>query len=84
VEASFSLGQDFISWWQSKATCEPLDETGIVGQFARAYNGILAGTDPELHTTNTDNNLEMNKEVEARKRHRMAKVHDVLEMWQRS
>jgi len=31
---------------------------------------------------NTENNSEMKKEAEERKLHRMAKVHDSLEMWQ--
>jgi len=43
---------------------------------------ILAGNDPVLVMTNTENNSEMKKEAEERKLHRMAKVHDVLEMWQ--
>ena len=41
----------------------------------------MAGTDPELDNPNTENNSEMKKEVEERKLHRMAKVHDFLEMW---
>jgi len=84
VEASFSLGQDVISWRQSKTTGKTLREKLIVRQFARANNGILAGTDPELDTTNTENDLEMKKEVVESKMHRMAKVHDFLEMWQGS
>jgi len=44
----------------------------------------LAGTDPELDTTNTENNSEMKKEAEEMKLHRMAKVHDFLEIWQGS
>jgi len=44
----------------------------------------LAGTDPELDTTNTKNNLEMKKEAEETTSHRMAMVHDFLEMWQGS
>jgi len=84
VEASFSLGRDVIGWRQSKTTGETLGEKVVVRQFARANNGILAGTDPELDTKNTENDLEMKKEVEERKLHRMAKVHDFLEMWQGS
>jgi len=42
----------------------------------------LAGTDPKLDTTNTEHNLEMKKEEEERKLHRMAKVSDILEMCQ--
>jgi len=44
----------------------------------------LAGTDPELDTTNTENDSEMKKEAEEQKLHTMAKVHDFLEMWQGS
>jgi len=44
----------------------------------------LAGTDPELDNANTEINLELKKEAEERKLHRMAKVHDFLEMWQGS
>jgi len=40
----------------------------------------LAGTDPELDTTNTENDLEMKKDAKERKLHRMAKVHNFLEM----
>jgi len=44
----------------------------------------LAGADPELDTMDTENDTEMKKEAEERKLHRMAKVHDFLEMWQGS
>jgi hypothetical protein len=37
-----------------------------------------------LDTINTENDSEMKKEAEERKLHRMAKVHDILEMWQGS
>jgi len=84
VEASFSLGRDEIGWRQSKTTGETLREKVIVREFARANNGISAGTHPELDTTNTENNSEMMKEVEERKSHRMAKIHDFFEMWQGS
>jgi len=84
VEASFSLGRDVIGWRQSKTTGETLREKVVVRQFARANNGILAGTDPELDTTNTENDSEMKKEPEERKLHRTAMVQDFLEMWQGS
>jgi len=58
-----------------------LRENVVVRQFARAYNGILAGTDQELNTTYTENDWETKKEVAERKLHRMAKVPDFLEMW---
>jgi hypothetical protein len=84
VEASFSLGRDVTSWRQSKSTGETLREKVIVRQFAQANNGILAGTDPELDTANTENDSEMKKEAEESTLHRMAKVYDFLEMWQGS
>jgi len=84
VEASFSLGRDVIGWRQAKTTGETLCEKVVVRRFARANNGILAGTDPELDTTNTENDSEMKKEAEESKLHSMAKVHDFLEMWQGS
>jgi hypothetical protein len=77
-----SLGRNVIGWRQSKTTGETLREKVVVRQFAGGNNGILAGTDPELDTTNTKNYLEMKKEAQERKLHRMAKVHDFLEMWQ--
>ena len=84
VEASFSLGRDFISWRQSKTTGDTLHDEVVVRQFAWANNGILAGTDPELDTTNTENNSEIKKEVDERNLHTMAKGHDFLGMWQGS
>jgi len=82
VEASCSLGRDVIGWRQSRTTGETIREKVVVRQFAQANNGILAGTDPELHTTNTENDSEIKKEAEEMMLHRMAKVHDFLEMWQ--
>jgi len=61
VEASFSLRRDVIGWRQSKTTGETLREKVVVRQFTRANNGILAGTDPELDNTNTENDSEMKK-----------------------
>jgi hypothetical protein len=44
----------------------------------------LAGDDPALDMTKTDNHLELKKVVEEWKLHRMTKVHNFLEMWQGS
>jgi len=55
VEASFSRGRDVIGWRQLKTTGGTLREKVVGRQFARATNGILAGTDPELDAMNTDN-----------------------------
>jgi hypothetical protein len=84
VEARFSLGQAVIGCRQSKTSGETICEKLFIKQFARANNGILASTDLELNTTNTVNDSEMTTEAEERKLHRMAKVHDFLEMWQGS
>jgi len=84
VERSFSLGRDVIGWRQSKTTGETLREKVVATQFARANNRILAGTHRELDTPHTENDLEMKNEAEERTLHRMAKVHDFLEMWQGS
>ena len=84
VETRFSLWSVLISWRQSKTTGETLCEKVIIKQFAWANNRILAGDDPVLDTTNTENHLEMKTEVEERKLHRLAKVHNSLEMWQGS
>jgi len=84
VEASFSLAWDVIGWRQSKTTGKTVRKKVVIRQFARANNGILAGTDPELDTTNTENNSDLKKEAKERKLHTMAKVHNFLEMWQGS
>jgi hypothetical protein len=84
VEASFFLARDVIGWRQSKTTGETLRKKLVVRQFAQANSWILAGTDPESDTTDTENEPEMKKEAEERKLHRMAKVHDILEMGQGS
>jgi hypothetical protein len=84
VEATFSLGLDVIRWRQSKSTGETLRENVVVRQYARANNGILAGENPVWDTTEAENDIELKREAEERKLHRMAKVHDLLEMWQGS
>jgi len=84
VEASVSLGRDVIGWRQSKTTGETLREDFVVRQFARANTRLLAGNDPVLDPISTDNDMEMKREVEETKLHWMAKVHDILEMWQGS
>ena len=84
MEARFSLGRDVIGWRKSQTTGETHREKVVVRQFASANTGILARTDPAFDTTNTEKDSEPKKEVEERKFHRLAKVHDFLEMWQGS
>jgi len=44
----------------------------------------LAGYDPALDRSESDNDLELKREAEEKKLHRMAKVHNFVEMWQGS
>ena len=80
VEASFSLGRDVIRWRQSRTAGRTIRKKVVVREFARASNKILAGADPELYATNTENDSETKKEAEDRTLRRMAKVHNFLEM----
>jgi len=80
----FPVAEMLSAGGSEQPQARPFAKKVVVRQFARVNNGILAGTDPELDTMNTDNDSEMKKEVEERKLHRMAKVHDFLEMWQGS
>jgi len=84
VEASFSLVPDIIGCTQSKTTGETIQEEVLVRQMARANNGILAADYTGLDAMHTENDLELKREVEDRKLHRMAKVNNDLEMWQGS
>jgi len=84
VVASFSLGRVVIAWRQSKPSGGTFRKTVIERQFARSNDRILAGDYPVLDTMDTENDSAMMKVAEERKLHRMAKVHDCLEMWQGS
>jgi len=84
VESSFSPGRGVMGWRHSKTTGDTLREKVIVRQFAQANNGIFVGNETESDTTNTEHDSEMKNEAEERKLQRMAKVHNFLEMWQRS
>jgi len=44
----------------------------------------LAGDDPVLDRSESDNDLELKREAEETKLRRMAKIHTILEMWQGS
>jgi hypothetical protein len=69
VEARFSLGRDVNRWRQSITTDETLCEKVVVRQFAWANNGLLAGDDPVLDPSCTDNDMEMKREAEEKKLH---------------
>jgi len=80
LEIRFSFRWEFIGWGQSTTAAVTLREKDFLRQFAQANNGILAGDDPALNTTNTENDSEIKKDAEDSKSHRIANVHDSLEM----
>ena len=84
MEASFSLRPDDVVSRHSKPAGEVFPDKIVVKQFSHTNIGILGGADPELDSKNTKINSEMNKAAEKRKLHRIAKVQDLLEMWQGS
>ena len=73
-----------IGWRQSETTGVTLWGKVVVTQITRANSGLLAGDDPELDLNSAINDMEMKREAEQKKLHRMAKVPDFLEMWQGS
>jgi hypothetical protein len=56
----------------------------VENKYACANNGILAGNDRVLDKTEAENDIKLKPEGEESKFHRKAKVHNFLEMWQRS
>ena len=82
VEARVSLVRDVIGCRQSNTTGETLHEKVVVSQFSQANNRIITGDELALRTTNTENDLGMKTEAEERKLHRIATVHNFLEMCQ--
>jgi hypothetical protein len=54
-------------WRQSITKGKTRRQKVVVRQFAGAKRGLLAGDDPALHTTNTDNDLEMKRVAEQKK-----------------
>jgi len=84
VEAGFSLGRDVIGWRQSQTTGRTFREEVDARLCTWANTRRLASNNPALDMMNTENNSEMKTEVEESKFHRIAKVHNFLEMWQGS
>jgi hypothetical protein len=82
LETRFSLGRDVIRWRQSKTTGETLHTKVVVRLFALSNNGLLAGDDPDLDRTSTENDMEMKKAAEQNKLHRIVKVNNLLEIRQ--
>jgi len=71
--------QHVFGWRQWKTTGEIIDENIVIKEFAWAESWIISAKNWGLDTTNTEISLEMNREVEDRKLHWMAKIHAVLE-----
>jgi len=82
VAASISLGRDVVGSRQSQTTSETHHEKVVLRMFVQAIKGIFAGCQPGSDTTNTEHDSEMKKVIEETILDRMAKVHDILEMWQ--
>jgi len=61
VEVCFSLGRDVVSWRQSTTPAETVHQTVIKKHFARANTVTLAGDDPALEETKTENDLGKDK-----------------------
>jgi hypothetical protein len=70
-----------IGWRQSKITGETLREKVIVRLFVQANTEILDCTEPEMETSNSDNDLQMMPDEEEIQLHRIGKVQDFLEIW---
>ena len=81
-EPNFSLQRDIIGWSQIKPTSDTLRKKVVVRQSVPTNNGILAGADPVLNMWNSENDFEMKTHAEERKLHRLAKVHNSVDMWQ--
>jgi len=69
-----------MGWRQLKTTGETVGEKVVVRQFAGPNNGTLAGVDPVLDKTDTEEELEIIREAEESLLHRMAMVDDIVEM----
>ena len=82
VEPSVSLLWEVMGWRVSKTTGDSLRMNVVLMQVAGANHWILPVDYTAFDTIQTENDLELMKEAEGRKLHRMAKVHNVLEMWQ--
>jgi len=84
VEAIISLCQDGIGKRQSCTTGVTPREKFVKIQFTWANHAMLAGHDPTLDRANTENESRMKYHAVEWTLHRMANVHDILEMWQGS
>jgi len=69
VEPSYSLGQDVIGKRQSKTTGKTHRENLIERQHARATHRILATDDTAFDSMGTENDSEIQQEVEESKLH---------------
>jgi len=73
VESSVFLRRDVICLRQSKSTCETHRKIVIVRQFAPANKRNLAGGDPEVDSTHTENDSKLKTDVEERKLPKMSR-----------
>ena len=68
-EDSFSLGQDYIRWRQSKTTAERFRENFIISWFMCANIELVTGDDPVLDLINAEIDLKIKREAEERYLH---------------
>ena len=84
VQARCSLGQVIISCSQLNTPGKTLRKEVVVRQFAGANNRIFAGSYTAPDSMERKNELDLKRQVEEWKLHRVAKVHASSEMWQGS
>jgi len=77
----FPFGKMSSAGGSQNPQARPFVKKVVVRQFARANCRILAAENPVSDMTNTENDSEMLNHAQGRKLHRMAKVHNFLEMW---
>jgi hypothetical protein len=71
-----------LGWRKVKSSGETLLEIVLLRQYALASTGLLAGDYTLLDPNITDNDMELKRTGEDKTMHRLATVHDFLEMWQ--
>ena len=84
VEASVSLWRDVIGSMLSTATGVNHHEDVVIRQLHWSNRWIYAFDDPALGITSSETDWEMKSEAEEMKLHSMAKVQNILEIWQGS
>jgi hypothetical protein len=80
----FDLGKTLLNSRRQQPQGRLFVQIVHLWQYRLANNGIVPGNDSVLDTMEVVNDIELMREAEERKLHRLAKVLDFLEMWQGS